>query len=78
MSVNLISTWMDRKGFKFSVTKTSAVTFSRHHHIEQPHLTLYNQPIQYKDQIKFLGLTFNTRLTFLPHIQDIKTACTQK
>ena len=77
-SVNLISTWTDRKGFKFSVTKTSAVTFSRHHHIEQPHLTLYNQPIQYKGHIKFLGLTFNPRLTFLPHIQDIKTACTQK
>ena len=77
-SVNLISTWTDRKGFKFSDTKTSAVTFSRHHHIERPRLTLYNQPIQYKDQIRFLGLTFDPRLTFLPHIQDIKTACTQK
>ena len=39
---------------------------------------LYGKPIIYRNQTKFLGVVFDTRLTFLPHIKELKTACTRR
>ena len=76
-AIDNITTWTNNHGFKFSVNKTCAVTFSKQHEVPQPHLSLYNTPIQYKDQVKFLGLIFDTRLTWKPHIEQLKVACTK-
>ena len=77
-AVDHVSHWTEIKGFRFSTSKTCAVTFSRKHVIHQPRLTLYGQPIQYKRETKFLGVIFDSRLTFLSHIKELKTACTQR
>ena len=77
-AINTLSEWTELNGFKFSTAKTCAVTFSRQHTIHQPRLTLYGKPIQYKHKCKFLGVTFDTRLTFLPHIEELKTSCTER
>ena len=77
-AIDTVAEWTERNGFRFSTTKTCAVTFTRQHTIHQPRLTLYDQPIQYRNKCKFLGIIFDTRLTFLSHIEELKTNCVQR
>ena len=77
-AIDCVSQWTERNGFKFSTSKTCAVAFSRRRVIQQPRLMLYGQPVQYKREAKFLGVIFDSRQTFLPHIKELKTACTQR
>ena len=77
-AIDISVDWTTKRGFKFSASKTCAVTFSRKHTVPQPQLTLYGQPIPYKDSTKFLGLIFDTRLTFQPYIEQLKVDCTHR
>ena len=72
-SLNSLSSWADRNGFKFSTTKTVCLHFcqKRKHHLD-PQLTLRGQPIPVVEQTKFLGMIFDKRLSFLPHIKNLK------
>ena len=38
-------------------------------------LKLDNDPIQYVKEVKFLGLIWDTKLTFEPHIEYLKARC---
>ena len=40
-----------------------------------PVLKLYNDPIQFVKEAKFLGLIWDTKLTFEPHIKYLKAQC---
>jgi hypothetical protein len=40
-----------------------------------PELTLYGANIPIVDEVKFLGLIFDQKLTFEPHIQYLKQRC---
>ena len=40
-----------------------------------PKLNLYNSPIKIVPETKCLGLLFNSKLTFLPHIKLFKNKC---
>lgn len=64
------------KGFRFSTEKTKCVHFCRkrqpHDH---PQLNIKGVPIECKPTIKFLGLIFDSKLTWGPHIQDLATRC---
>ena len=40
-----------------------------------PELKLYNSPIKIVPETKLLGLLFNSKLTFLPHIKMLKNKC---
>ena len=71
-AINNITKWTNEHGFKFSVNKTVAVNFSRQKKIMKPTLLLYNEPIQFKDKVKFLGVIFDSRLTFKAHINELK------
>ena len=74
-AINNITKWTTEHGFKFSVNKTVAVTFSRQKRITRPTLSLYNVPIQFADKVKFLGVVFDSRLTFKAHISELKIKC---
>ena len=68
--------WANQNGFKFSTSKTQIVHFCQKTKcVKQPHLTLYGKKIEVKNQAKFLGVIFDKKLTFLPHLKDLKTRC---
>ena len=64
LCVNSVNKWIQENGFKFSVSKTECVHFA-------------NQKIQTKvtDEVKFLGLVFDRRLTFRADVKYMKTVC---
>ena len=73
---NLNSNGVTENGFKFSKTKTECVHFCqiRHLHLD-PHLTIHGSPIPVVREAKFLGLLFDNKLSFIPHIEALKAKC---
>ena len=76
ISINNLIKWGHSTGFKFSSTKTVAVHFCRKRNPHpDPTLILDQIPISFKDSTKFLGITLDRRLTYVPHLQDTKDRC---
>ena len=72
-SIDAVSEWAGNNGFKFSTTKTVAIRFSRSRKAEEiPTLTLSGSIIPYENQVKFLGVIFDEKLTWGPHIDSLK------
>jgi len=68
--------WADTNGFKFSSSKTVCIHFCRLRKLHlEPQLFLNGTPIPVVKETKFLGIIFNCKLSFLPHIQHLKYKC---
>ena len=75
-NLNKIEKWTVENGFKFSMIKTNCVHFCQEHRLHlDPALKLYNNPIPIVDQAKFLGVIFDKKLSFIPHINTLKVKC---
>jgi hypothetical protein len=60
-------------GFIFFSSKTLGMDFCNKRGLHSdPELKLYNSPINIISETKFLGLLFDSKLTFLPHIKILK------
>ena len=63
-------------GFRFSPLKTQAMHFCR---LRNPHtdpnLFINGSPITYKNRITFLGIMFDSKLNWKPHIQNTAAKC---
>ena len=76
LCVNAVQAWVGENGFKFSVTKTECIHFTRKRgRITDPLITLNGSAIQAVKVVKFLGVTFDQKLSFIPHIKILKTNC---
>jgi hypothetical protein len=76
--LNKLQNWCDENGFRFSSTKTVCLHFTRKRGLHlPPALTLGQTPIPVVKETKFLGLVFDSKLTFLPHIKYLKIRCTK-
>ena len=68
--------WTDENGFKFSPTKTQCVHFCK---LKKPHndpvLKIGDIEIPVVKEAKFLGVIFDKKLSFVPHIKQLKTKC---
>ena len=63
-------------GFKFSKTKTQCVQFCQLRGLHpDPVLNIYGSPIPVVGEAKFLGLLFDKKLSFIPHIKALKAKC---
>ena len=72
-AINAVSRWAESNGFKFSTQKTVAVRFTRSRRAETiPTLTLNGTILPYEDKVKFLGVIFDKKLTWGPHIDSLK------
>ena len=74
--LNKIHKWALGNGFKLSNTKTKCMHFCllRGHH-NDPVLKLDGVDIPVVDEYKFLGVIFDKRLSFIPHIKHLKAKC---
>ena len=71
-----IQNWATQNGFKFSKSKTQCVHFCRlRKHHNDPELFISGSKIPVVDEAKFLGDTFDKKLSFLQHIKMLKTKC---
>ena len=72
IAINAAKEWADARGFRFSVQKTKAIRFTRKRKIEVvPTLFLKDSILPYEEEVKFLGVIFDKKLTFAPHINDL-------
>ena len=74
--LNNLSKWSSENGFKFSKTKTKCMHFrqSRKLHLD-PELTLDGVQIEVVPEFKLLGLLFDSKLSFIPHINYLSNKC---
>ena len=75
-NLNKIENWATINGFMFSKSKTCCVHFCqlRKQH-DDPVLHLYGSPIPVVEESKFLGILFDRKLCFIPHIKYLKAKC---
>ena len=74
--LNKLQTWADENGFKFSKTKTVCIHFCKLQRIHiDPILTIDNIAIPVVKEAKFLGITFDSKLSFIPHLRNLKAKC---
>merc|ERR1712002_710162 len=68
--------WTTKNGFKFSTTKTNVVHYTKLPGIHNlPNLRLGHEQLTYKESAKFLGLQFDRKLTWIPHLTKLKNDC---
>ena len=74
--INRIENWALHNGFKFSKSKTQCVHFCQLRKVHNdPELYLYGSLIPVVDDFKFLGVVFDRKLSFIPHIKYLKAKC---
>lgn len=78
-AINRIQGVAQSIGMKFSTCKTNAIIFTRKRNLPDiPNLTILNSNIPYVPTCRFLGLTLDTRLSWKPHIEQLKLRCGNK
>ena len=71
-----IEKWCTENGFKFSQSKTVCVHFHNKRGIlYEPKLNLNGKNIKVVKETKFLGVIFDQKLSFLPHLKALKSKC---
>ena len=71
-----IEGWCTENGFKFSLAKTVCVHFHNKRSIlPEPNLILNGNKITVVKETKFLGVLFDQKLSFIPHLKALKTKC---
>ena len=76
LCLNKIQNWADNNGFKFSKSKTTGVYFCQKRKLHNdPSLKWVEFPIKITKEHKFLGVIFDSKLSFIPHIQMLRTKC---
>ena len=74
--LNKVETWATENGFKLSKTKTQCIHFCQLRGLHpDPVLNIYGSPIPVVEEAKFLGLLFDKKLSFIPHIKALKAKC---
>ena len=71
-----IEEWCVENGFKFSPNKTVCVHFHNKRRIlHEPDLFLNGNRIKVVGETKFLGVIFDQKLSFIPHMKSLKSRC---
>ncbi|GBL85216.1 RNA-directed DNA polymerase from mobile element jockey [Araneus ventricosus] len=75
-AISRITEWADKNGFVFSVSKTKCMHFCRRRGLHpDPEILLNGNVIPVVSEEKFLGVLLDSKLTFRPHISDLKKKC---
>ena len=73
--LNIIKEWAEALGIKISAGKTEVVLYNSNLRDDIPKLKIGNQELEYKTQGKFPGLTFDKRLHWVKHIDQLVLRC---
>ena len=76
LCLNNLQQWATDNGFRFSKSKTVCMHFCKRRGLHlDPVLRLDNAVVPVVQEFKFLGLTFDSKLSFRPHIKILKNKC---
>ncbi|GBN31753.1 hypothetical protein AVEN_96372-1 [Araneus ventricosus] len=76
IAVNKLVAWCNNNGHDISPEKSRCVHFCRKRSIHlDPVIHINNVAIPVVDYIRFLGVIFDRKLTFLPHILHLRKKC---
>ena len=72
--------WCAKWKIKLNTEKTKVIIFSRSLLTRKAelNLTLYGEPLKIYPQVKFLGIIFDSKLTFQKHFEDILERCNSR
>ena len=72
-----LAMWCAKWRIKQNPEKTKVIIFSKSMLARktEPNLKLYGETLKIYPQVKFLGITFNSQLTFRKHFKDILDRC---
>jgi len=70
--MNNLSNWEKSSGFSFSPEKSKYILCSNSKNLIKTNITLGNRQIYYTKTMKILGLTFDEKLTWKKHVNNIK------
>ena len=75
-----MATWCAKWRIKLNPEKTKVIIFSRSLLARKAelNLTLYGETLKIYPRVKFLGITFDSKLTFQPHFEDILERCNNR
>lgn len=74
-NLTLLEDWLEKWRIKININKCQAILFSKktkNFRILPPPLQLHGQPIEWKEEVKYLGITLDKKLLFKRHIDTIK------
>ena len=76
LCINKLEDWIIKNGFKFSVVKTECLHLYKQRKVfPEPDLRLNGSSIKVVTEAKFLGVIFDQRFSFLPHLKYLKSSC---
>ena len=76
LAINRVSRWASMNGFRFSASKTVTMHFCRKRGVHpDPDLHLGNRRLSCLETTRYLGLVFDSRLTWVPHFRSVKASC---
>ena len=72
-----LAMWCAKWRIKLNAEKTKVIIFCRSKLAREtnPNLKLYGDTLKVYPQLKFLGITFDSQLTFQKHFEDILDCC---
>ncbi|GFU96156.1 probable RNA-directed DNA polymerase from transposon X-element [Trichonephila clavipes] len=75
-TVNRLVKWCDQNGHTISPSKSSCVHFCRKRNLHpDPSIHIGNIQIPVVSEVRFLGVIFDSKLTFLPHVLYLRKKC---
>jgi len=79
LAANKAQQWTTKRGFTFNPQKTVAMHFTRNRGLYPPiSIMMGTNLIQHVNSTKFLGLTLDPKLSWIPHLKDLKLKCIKK
>ena len=75
-----LARWCAKRRIKLNPEKSKVIIFSKSQTAirAEPALSLYSDLLSYCPQIKLQGITFDNRMTFTKHFEEILECCNQK
>ncbi|XP_055924597.1 uncharacterized protein LOC129956691 [Argiope bruennichi] len=75
-AINSVLSWCEQNGHTISSSKSCIVHFCRKRNLHpEPELYIHNQPILVVQEVRFLGVILDSKLTFLSHILYLRKKC---
>jgi len=77
-AMNSVIQWSSKSGFKFSPSKTQCIIFNKKKNDLLHHIHINNTPTTYTNNVRILGMIFDSKFTWTPHHQKLKMSFNTK
>ncbi|KAI8435596.1 hypothetical protein MSG28_003872 [Choristoneura fumiferana] len=74
-ALRYLNEWLQDHGLNLSPSKSRAVVFSRRRWIPDIDIVIDEEPVSVEDNVKFLGVHLDSRMTGVPHLKYVQNKC---